>query len=403
MVSIAHLDALPRAAGRRRHRLARRSSRWSTLCSPRRRRGRARWWPCAGWSRHAGVERAVCAVVDGESGRLYGLTGIGVTLASVDALQPRPGGPHPPAGRGPVRRRAGRSSTTPASRAAGLRDPAGQPLLPRRAARQLERGDRPRPAAADRPGGRAGARRRPLGGATARRAPGLALVPPRPGGGAAPQAGAELAVLDHQRRHRPDPARPTPTAASWSPTPAPRCCSPPARTKREGWRRAVALNNMLFSASLFTNAAESGPTRRELLLVDPSEGQDLLFEVLSTPVPIRLGEIGVVSVLRNVTDLRRATEEIEENYRRLRVAEAATARRARPPRPDPQLGARPHPGHRSGGQHRAHEPAGRAHVHLAARQARASRSSGGCAPTTRCSPRSSPTSTPARRGTGAAS
>src|SRR6185295_3482542 len=30
---------------------------------------------------------------------------------------------------------------------------------------------------------------------------------------------------------------------------------------------------------------------------------------------------GVVSILRNVTDLRRASEEIEENYRRLRVAE----------------------------------------------------------------------------------
>ncbi len=94
--------------------------------------------------------------------------------------------------------------------------------------------------------------------------------------------------------------------------------------KREGWRRAVALNNMLFSASLFTSAAERGPTRRELLLVDPNAGEDLLFEVLSTPVPIRLGETGIVSVLRNVTDLRRATEEIEENYRRLGVAEAAT-------------------------------------------------------------------------------
>jgi PAS domain S-box-containing protein len=94
--------------------------------------------------------------------------------------------------------------------------------------------------------------------------------------------------------------------------------------KREGWRRAVALNNMLFSASLFTSTAERGPTRRELLLVDPSEGRDLLFEVLSTPVSIRVGESGVVSVLRNVTDLRRATEEIEENYRKLRVAEAAT-------------------------------------------------------------------------------
>src|SRR5881628_1891702 len=36
--------------------------------------------------RHAGVERAVCAVADGESGRLLGLTGIGVSIASVDGF-----------------------------------------------------------------------------------------------------------------------------------------------------------------------------------------------------------------------------------------------------------------------------------------------------------------------------
>ncbi len=102
--------------------------------------------------------------------------------------------------------------------------------------------------------------------------------------------------------------------------------------KSEGRRRAVALNNMLFSASNFTagpGTAGSGsggghPTRNELLLVDPTEGQDLLFEVMSTPVKIRAGDIGSVSVLRNVTDLRRATDEIEENYRRLRIAEAET-------------------------------------------------------------------------------
>jgi signal transduction histidine kinase len=87
----------------------------------------------------------------------------------------------------------------------------------------------------------------------------------------------------------------------------------------------VALNNMLFSAFLSTNNADGGgPTRRELLLVDPSEGEDLLFEVLSTPASIRAGDAGLVSVLRNVTDLRRATEEIEGNYRKLRVAEAET-------------------------------------------------------------------------------
>ena len=38
---------------------------------------------------------------------------------------------------------------------------------------------------------------------------------------------------------------------------------------------------------------------------------------------IRARAACIVSILRNVTDLRRATEEIEENYRKLRVAEAA--------------------------------------------------------------------------------
>jgi PAS domain S-box-containing protein len=92
----------------------------------------------------------------------------------------------------------------------------------------------------------------------------------------------------------------------------------------EGRRRAVALNNMLFSASLFPATEEGVPTPKELLLVDPIEGQDLLFEVMSTRVKVRRGETGTVSVLRNVSDLRRASEEIEENYRRLRAAEAET-------------------------------------------------------------------------------
>ena len=40
----------------------------------------------------------------------------------------------------------------------------------------------------------------------------------------------------------------------------------------EGWRRAVGLNNMLFSAALSTSAmAHVEPARRELLLVDPLE------------------------------------------------------------------------------------------------------------------------------------
>ena len=91
----------------------------------------------------------------------------------------------------------------------------------------------------------------------------------------------------------------------------------------EGRRRAVELNNMLFSAALSRTAVETLPEARELLLVDPSDGSDLLFEVLSTTVEDPREGTGVVSVLRNITDLRRATEQIEENYQKLRMAESA--------------------------------------------------------------------------------
>jgi signal transduction histidine kinase len=91
----------------------------------------------------------------------------------------------------------------------------------------------------------------------------------------------------------------------------------------EGWRRAVALNNMLFSAALSTNAvAETALSRRELLLVDPLEGSDLLFELLSSRAKDERQGTCVVSILRNVTDLAYAREEIEESYRTLRLAQA---------------------------------------------------------------------------------
>src|SRR3989442_980045 len=99
----------------------------------------------------------------------------------------------------------------------------------------------------------------------------------------------------------------------------------------EGRRRAVALNNMLFSSALTRRAIEgSEPWRHELLLVDPVDGSDLLFELLSTVTVDPREGTGIVSILRNVTDLRRATQEIEENYRKLRLAEAgARAQRDR--------------------------------------------------------------------------
>lgn len=91
----------------------------------------------------------------------------------------------------------------------------------------------------------------------------------------------------------------------------------------EGWRRAVSLNNMLFSAALSTSAMVYAElSRRELLLVDPLEGSDLLFELLSSRAKDERQGTYVVSILRNVTDLARAKEEIEESYRTLRVAQA---------------------------------------------------------------------------------
>jgi len=91
----------------------------------------------------------------------------------------------------------------------------------------------------------------------------------------------------------------------------------------EGRRRAIALNNMLFSSALTRRAIEGAePWRHELLLVDPIDGSDLLFELLSTVTVDPREGTGIVSILRNVTDLRRATQEIEENYRKLRLAEA---------------------------------------------------------------------------------
>ena len=99
----------------------------------------------------------------------------------------------------------------------------------------------------------------------------------------------------------------------------------------EGRRGAVGMNNMLLSSALSSKAIEeTGAVRRELLLVNPVDGSDLLFELLSTVTEDARYGTGVVSILRNVGDLRRATEQIEENYRKMRVAELqATAERDR--------------------------------------------------------------------------
>jgi signal transduction histidine kinase len=94
--------------------------------------------------------------------------------------------------------------------------------------------------------------------------------------------------------------------------------------ENEGRRRAAALNNMLLAAAL-SRGAQKNPkaARAELLLVDPAEGNDLLFEVQSAPVTQGQNGTGFVSVLSNVTDLRAATKKMRESYRKLALAEAA--------------------------------------------------------------------------------
>ncbi len=89
-----------------------------------------------------------------------------------------------------------------------------------------------------------------------------------------------------------------------------------------GRTRAVELNNMFLSAALWRTAVDvkdAGP--QELLLADPADGSDLLFELMGTMLHDRRGT-GVVSVLRNVTDLHRANKELAANYQRMRMAEA---------------------------------------------------------------------------------
>jgi len=93
----------------------------------------------------------------------------------------------------------------------------------------------------------------------------------------------------------------------------------------EGRRRAIEVNNLLFSSFLTqTVIGGTGSARaRELNLVDPNDGSDLLFEVIVLPIQISPSdpEPGVVSILRDITDLKRALTELEVQFNRSRVAE----------------------------------------------------------------------------------
>src|SRR5436853_1057446 len=90
----------------------------------------------------------------------------------------------------------------------------------------------------------------------------------------------------------------------------------------EGGRRAVELNNLLFSAALSSMVVGASDASRDLTLVDVMEGEEVLFEAVCAPTYTRAGtRTGMVTVLRNVTDLRRADQEVRANLEKLRAAE----------------------------------------------------------------------------------
>src|SRR5438874_8800144 len=90
----------------------------------------------------------------------------------------------------------------------------------------------------------------------------------------------------------------------------------------EGGRRAVEFNNLLFSAALSSMAVSATDTSRDLTLVDVMEGEEVLFEAVCAPTYSKEGvRTGMVTVMRDVTDLRRADEEVRANLEKLRNAE----------------------------------------------------------------------------------
>src|SRR6185369_702728 len=96
----------------------------------------------------------------------------------------------------------------------------------------------------------------------------------------------------------------------------------------EGKRRALKMNDLLFSAYLSSATVSSSEViQRDITLVDPIEGSDIHFEVISTPAANSRGEpLGLVSIFRDVTDLREANEELARNFGKLQQAEAESRR-----------------------------------------------------------------------------
>jgi signal transduction histidine kinase len=90
----------------------------------------------------------------------------------------------------------------------------------------------------------------------------------------------------------------------------------------EGLVRAVELNNLLFSAALPSLLAAGRDSHPDITLVDAIEGDEMIFEAVSAPTYGPGGvQLGTVTVMRDVTELRRADLELRRNYQRLSDAE----------------------------------------------------------------------------------
>jgi len=89
----------------------------------------------------------------------------------------------------------------------------------------------------------------------------------------------------------------------------------------EGGRRAVEFNNLLFSAALSSMVVSASDSSRDLTLVDVMEGEEVLFEAVCAPTYVNQTRTGMVTVMRDVTDLRRADQEVRANLDKLRAVE----------------------------------------------------------------------------------
>jgi PAS domain S-box-containing protein len=90
-----------------------------------------------------------------------------------------------------------------------------------------------------------------------------------------------------------------------------------------GKRRAIGINDITFSAYLSSLSIDPKRVPRELPLVHPIEGSDLLFEAITTPAFGSTGQrLGAVTVLRDITDLQKATLELYQQVYKAQRAEA---------------------------------------------------------------------------------